>query len=37
MDEEPRNNGTEPHLIVVEYESTIPWNGINYDEHRDDW
>ena len=24
IDDEPRNDGTEPHLIVVEYESTIP-------------
>jgi hypothetical protein len=32
MDEEPRNDDTEQRQIVVEYVSTITWNGINDDD-----
>ncbi len=38
LDEEPRNDDTEQRKTVVEYmSSTIPRNGINDDERRDDW
>ena len=38
MDEEPRNDDTEPRQYAVEYVSAIPRNGgMNHDERRDDW